>query len=980
MGCRKNQSTLSPAEKAAFANAVLALKAALSIAGTASRYDDFVQEHIDSMTGGNAWAHRGPAFLPWHREYLRRYELALQEHDPNVTLPYWDWTVDNTSTSSIWNADFMGGDGTGADDEVETGGFAHAAGNWDITLGPGPAYLQRAFGQWPGAGSLPTPTQVDDCLDQVPYDASPWNTAVAASFRNRLEGWTGAGSIHNRVHLWVGGSMLPESSPNDPVFWLHHCNIDRLWAQWQREHPAEAYRPQGGVGDTGPVGHNLNDSMQPWGGTTTVASTLDHHAMGYWYDTDPPEAILTTPSLNFVDVPEGIGGVGRTTYRAIVFEIRSCAPVTLEIIAGPSGGFTTTLLGTNVVVPAAHGDAPAIGRLWIAYTSTAPGDVAAGSVTVAHVGTSEQWVIALSANTIARPKAAVTLALDRSGSMSSDAGDGTTKADKLKEAVEVFVDTMLEGDGLGMVSYDDVVDRLMDVTDVGPMPPVAGSGRAQAATILAGPALDPRGLTAIGSALVEAQEVLDDAQTVAVPPYDVQAIVVLTDGIENVPPLIATVAPGITASTYAIGLGLPSGISTAALDALAEGTGNYLLITGALTDDQRFRLSKFFLQILAGISNAQIVLDPTGQLPFGPTHRIAFDIGLADYGLDAILTSPLAPAIDFRLEAPDGTMINPGLPASAGAFISRRMESYYRLPLPLGEPGKRLHAGRWHALLRLDEAHLQKLLHGKDREQLLNDVRSGAVAYNFLVHAYSTLRFEAACENGPMRPGDTAQVTAVLDEYGVPVDHRAEVWVDITAPNGAPSRVKLDEVEPGMFSGSVRTPVPGLYALRCRARGHTLSGVPFTRERALSLAAVHARLPAGSDGVLEWLEERDERLCKLLACVLGQSKGPVLGAEPEAVLKCLTEYCRPRRPSRPRERARAMRPRITAAGTLPKIATLTESPPRLQFPVNVHHPDTPMFDLSPEDKRAASTDARPPARGQSTPPGESGGGAPKSTS
>ena len=90
MGCRKNQSSLTAAEKAAFVAAVIALKAAPSQAGTASRYDDFVQEHIDSMAGANVWAHQRPAFLPWHREYLRRYELALQEHDPNVTLPYWD--------------------------------------------------------------------------------------------------------------------------------------------------------------------------------------------------------------------------------------------------------------------------------------------------------------------------------------------------------------------------------------------------------------------------------------------------------------------------------------------------------------------------------------------------------------------------------------------------------------------------------------------------------------------------------------------------------------------------------------------------------------------------------------------------------------------------------------------------------------------------------------------------------------------------
>ena len=52
--------------------------------------------------------------------------------------------------------------------------------------------------------------------------------------------------------------MGPGTSPNDPVFFLHHCNIDRLWALWQQAHPASAYQPAAG----GPPGHNLNDVMQ----------------------------------------------------------------------------------------------------------------------------------------------------------------------------------------------------------------------------------------------------------------------------------------------------------------------------------------------------------------------------------------------------------------------------------------------------------------------------------------------------------------------------------------------------------------------------------------------------------------------------------------------------------------------------------------------------------------------------------------------
>lgn len=143
MLCRKNQATLTTGEKARFVAAVLALKAD----GT---WDQFVAIH----DAAHMDAHRGPAFLPWHREYLRRLELELQRIDSSVTLPYWDWSVDNSSTSSIWNPDFVGGDGRPGDRRVMTGPFAFDAGQWTLVHGQFP-YLRREFAA--GVPTLPTP-------------------------------------------------------------------------------------------------------------------------------------------------------------------------------------------------------------------------------------------------------------------------------------------------------------------------------------------------------------------------------------------------------------------------------------------------------------------------------------------------------------------------------------------------------------------------------------------------------------------------------------------------------------------------------------------------------------------------------------------------------------------------------------------------------------------------------------------------------
>ncbi|MET9207117.1 tyrosinase family protein [Streptomyces bacillaris] len=272
MTVRKNQASMTAAEKRAFVDAVLELK-------RTGRYDAFVTTHnafiMSDTDNGDRVGHRSPSFLPWHRRFLIQFEQALQEIDPAVALPYWDWTVDRTVASSLWAPDFLGGTGRARDGQVAEGPFAVSGGRWPVTVTvDGRGFLRRALGS--GVPQLPTRSEVDSVLAMPTYDTAPWNSA-SDGFRNHLEGWRGV-NLHNRVHVWVGGQMATGASPNDPVFWMHHAFIDRLWAQWQARHPRSTYLPAARTRNV--VG--LHDVMRPWN-DVTPADMLDHTRY-YTYD------------------------------------------------------------------------------------------------------------------------------------------------------------------------------------------------------------------------------------------------------------------------------------------------------------------------------------------------------------------------------------------------------------------------------------------------------------------------------------------------------------------------------------------------------------------------------------------------------------------------------------------------------------------------------------------------------------------------
>lgn len=155
-------------------------------------------------------------FLPWHRAYMYRLELAMQTEVPKATLPWWDWPA---SRSEGIPAAY---DGDPAENPLagsELPPLPNAPQGW-------PERTERKPGP---AASLPSQDEIETVLDLTDFD----------DFSLRLEV-----ELHNRVHGWVDGSMgAVATAAYDPIFWAHHTMVDRLWSLWQVRHSDPGPRP-----------------------------------------------------------------------------------------------------------------------------------------------------------------------------------------------------------------------------------------------------------------------------------------------------------------------------------------------------------------------------------------------------------------------------------------------------------------------------------------------------------------------------------------------------------------------------------------------------------------------------------------------------------------------------------------------------------------------------------------------------------------
>ena len=397
---------------------------------------------------------------------------------------------------------------------------------------------------------------------------------------------------------------------------------------------------------------------------------------------------------------------------AAVFDLDACEPLHFTVTNGPvlTSGPPATQFGllASPVVADPHIDQKA--RVWFTYTGTAADDMAEGTATIRLDETGDPFDVILRANTIERPTAAIAMVLDQSNSMTFDSGlgAGITRGDVLKFSAPTAVVVLDDANAMAVCSFDHDPHPGIGMTDA------AGIGKLTITGAIQSYAPNPNGWTSIGEAVAFAHGIVNPVTT-----HQIKAMVVLTDGAEVHGPhtrrYIADVADEIASMNgrvFAIGLGRAEVLNPAALQALCSGNNGYMLMTGDLTANATYRLAKYYQQIFAGATNHDIVLDPEGYVGPGPEIRIPFWLSETDISAKAIVLSPAPHAITFRLETPQGDIIDP---ATAGAhptlaFEMAQQVALYRVGLPVPLAGGSAHAGRWYARLGIEPRYYKRYL------------------------------------------------------------------------------------------------------------------------------------------------------------------------------------------------------------------------------------------------------------------------------
>ncbi|MDB4539256.1 tyrosinase family protein [Saprospiraceae bacterium] len=201
---------------------------------------------LHGSPGTSHCPHGGTGFLSWHRAYLLELEEALSSIHCGVSLPFWDWSTRDT---------------IGIPNACKNATYTNRLGNSVANpLYAGPVYSGGMTSRSSSVNTRDFSTQSQ--MARLSLTRTTWS-----QFNNELE------NAHNGIHGGTGGNMgSVATAAYDPIFWLHHCNIDRLWARWQVLNPGNMASSE--------ANFSVNPFFQPY--STNLYEGRDFEHIGDW--------------------------------------------------------------------------------------------------------------------------------------------------------------------------------------------------------------------------------------------------------------------------------------------------------------------------------------------------------------------------------------------------------------------------------------------------------------------------------------------------------------------------------------------------------------------------------------------------------------------------------------------------------------------------------------------------------------------------
>lgn len=242
---RKNANSITPLERDKFLNAFVKLV-------QSGKYQKFLDMHNEAVS---SQIHNRAAFLPWHRIYLLDLERHLQEIDRSVSVPYWDFQA---PAPNVFTLDFMGVPTSATVGRLQYS-VNNPLNNWQLQNLPSLARIPRFNAQQDRA-----------------------NVETRSTTLGRVPGFNTFASLESNPHgsshtSFTGPVNFAPTAPQDPLFFMLHANVDRIWAQWQMLDSSNAlfdgtnlnaYNPHTFRSPNARIGDFPQDTMWPWNGVT----------------------------------------------------------------------------------------------------------------------------------------------------------------------------------------------------------------------------------------------------------------------------------------------------------------------------------------------------------------------------------------------------------------------------------------------------------------------------------------------------------------------------------------------------------------------------------------------------------------------------------------------------------------------------------------------------------------------------------------